>query len=235
MYLGTLCARGHDNGGGKSLRHDAGHCAKCVSERRKIVYWGDPAAREDAKRRRNIHREKNAEAQAAYDKEYKEKNRELLRQKAKARYWRDPELARAQATGRRQRDIERSRARDCKWRRELRAKNPEAVRAYANAHYAKNRERLRLRSLVNASIRRGRFRKPCGSLLEIGMDPEAIIKHMGPCPGPRHEWEIDHIRPLCSFDLGNVEDLRAAFAPENHRWLPKIENRIKGGRYAKST
>lgn len=38
------------------------------------------------------------------------------------------------------------------------------------------------------------------------------------------KWHIDHIRPLSSFDLNNPEEVKKAFAPENHQWLTAKEN-----------
>jgi len=57
---------------------------------------------------------------------------------------------------------------------------------------------------------------------EYGIDYEAIVKHLGPCPG--EDWWIDHIIPVAAFNFDDHDEVRAAFAPENHQWLPKIEN-----------
>jgi len=40
-------------------------------------------------------------------------------------------------------------------------------------------------------------------------------------------YVIDHIRPLCSFDLTDPEQVKIAFSPENHRWLLAEENARK--------
>jgi hypothetical protein len=62
---------------------------------------------------------------------------------------------------------------------------------------------------------------------QYGVDYAAIIAHLGPCPGPRELWHVDHIRPLCAFDLTDPAQVREAFAPENHRWLPAEQNLAK--------
>ena len=64
---------------------------------------------------------------------------------------------------------------------------------------------------------------------KYGVDFNAIVKFMGPKPGP--EYSIDHIRPLSSFDMSNPEDVKLAFRPENHQWLPLTENISKGATY----
>jgi hypothetical protein len=68
--------------------------------------------------------------------------------------------------------------------------------------------------------------------IEYGIDYIAIAAHLGDCPGPRAEYHIDHIRPLVSFDLTRPEQIREAFAPANHQWLPAQENLRKGARVA---
>lgn len=47
------------------------------------------------------------------------------------------------------------------------------------------------------------------------------------------EWEIDHIRPLCSFNLKNKKEQKMAAHFSNLQPLWKKENRIKGSTYGK--
>lgn len=65
---------------------------------------------------------------------------------------------------------------------------------------------------------------------QLGVDYAAIIVHLGPCPGDRRLWHIDHIKPLASFDLTDAQQVAAAFAPSNHQWLLAVENQKKGAR-----
>jgi len=67
---------------------------------------------------------------------------------------------------------------------------------------------------------------------EYGIDYQAILDHLGPCPGPRAEWHIDHIRPLSSFDWTDPLTPQKAFAPENHQCLPAPVNLSKGSQWA---
>lgn len=66
---------------------------------------------------------------------------------------------------------------------------------------------------------------------EYGIDYEAIIKRLGPCPGAREDYHIDHIKPLILFNFDDLEQIKIAFAPENHQWLTKEENLSKGDSY----
>lgn len=69
---------------------------------------------------------------------------------------------------------------------------------------------------------------------EYGIDYQAVIEHVGPCPGPRSEWHLDHIRPLSSFDWNDRATPSVAFAPENHQWLRAEENLSKGSSWSPS-
>lgn len=62
---------------------------------------------------------------------------------------------------------------------------------------------------------------------DYNIDYEKIINHLKPFPRDISKYHIDHIRPLCSFDLNNQEEIKKAFAPENHQWLIAHENQIK--------
>lgn len=93
-------------------------------------------------------------------------------------------------------------------------------------YLATNRLRSRLKNAFIRFSQNGKTR--CSR--EYGIDYEAIFRHIGPCPGPRNEWQIDHIIPLSSFDFNDPEQVKLAFAPENHQWLPKIDNLIKGNK-----
>ncbi len=86
----------------------------------------------------------------------------------------------------------------------------------------------RLRSRLRCAVRNQGWQKI--KACEYGIDWTAIVDHLGPRPSDEHE--IDHIRPLASFDLSDPAQVREAFAPQNHRWLPADENRAKRDRVA---
>lgn len=90
-----------------------------------------------------------------------------------------------------------------------------------------NRLRARVRRAFSYYAKRGKFLKS----KEYGIDYEAIIKHIGPCPGNQKDYHVDHIIPLSMFDFNDLEQIKKAFAPENHQWLKAEQNLVKGNRY----
>jgi len=42
---------------------------------------------------------------------------------------------------------------------------------------------------------------------------------------------VDHIKPLCTFDLIDPIQIKEASVPENHQWLLATENLQKGGKW----
>lgn len=74
---------------------------------------------------------------------------------------------------------------------------------------------------------------------EYGIDYGKIIEHLmknrpegvaNEDLGNYREWHIDHIMPLSKFDLNNPDEVKKAFAPENHQWLTAEENMRKGNK-----
>ncbi len=60
---------------------------------------------------------------------------------------------------------------------------------------------------------------------KYGIDYEAIINHLKPFPEDLSKYHIHHIKPLTKFNFVNddgsinLEEVRKAFAPENHIFL----------------
>lgn len=86
------------------------------------------------------------------------------------------------------------------------------------------RIRGRVRRAFSYYSNRGKYLKS----REFGIDYKAIIEHIGPCPGNREDYHVDHVIPLNHFDFSDPEQIRKAFAPENHQWLLANDNLKKG-------
>jgi hypothetical protein len=100
--------------------------------------------------------------------------------------------------------------------------------------YAQERRKLNFRANIAE-----RLRKDLRAILRLygngktmpsskyGIDYAKIADHLGPIPDDKHMWVIDHIRPCCSFDLTDINQVRLAFSPTNLRWLTREENLAK--------
>jgi hypothetical protein len=110
-----------------------------------------------------------------------------------------------------------------------RAKNPQR-KEYAK-NYVKNRfasdiqfhTYVCLRGALNKAMKEYGIGKKVKSR-ELGINYEKIHQHLGSPPQDGKKYHIDHIKPCCSFDFSNKEQVKSAFAPENLRWLPEKEN-----------
>lgn len=142
------------------------------------------------------------------------------REKAIAAYHRDPAAYMARSNP----DVRR--AYQAEWRRAERAANPEKARARGKLRYQRENLLTRLRNRLRKALVAYSTEGKTTASSEYA-DFMAIIRHLGPCPGPLTEWEIDHIKPLCAFDFSDPEQARAAFLPANHQWLTTEQNRRK--------
>lgn len=91
----------------------------------------------------------------------------------------------------------------------------------------KKRLRGRLQNAFKAYSKNGKVK----SSREYGIDYNAIMEHLKPFPKSRELYHIDHIKPLCSFNFEDKEEIKKAFSPDNHQWLLAEDNLSKGGRY----
>jgi hypothetical protein len=100
--------------------------------------------------------------------------------------------------------------------------------------HIKNNEYLKLilRTRINAAFKRySQAKRKSKSANEYGIDYQAIIDHIGYCPGNREDYHIDHVLPLSLFNFDDPEQVRIAFLPENHQWLLKEENISKSNKF----
>jgi len=60
------------------------------------------------------------------------------------------------------------------------------------------------------------------------IDVDNIIQHIGL---PPDGYQLDHIRPLVTFNLKDIEQLKQAYSPTNLRWVSPDENMQKGNKW----
>lgn len=120
------------------------------------------------------------------------------------------------------------------WRAEYYKNNKKSIRA-KHRSYEKMQTRLnsqiairrRLRDRVKTAFDHYSKHGKILTSKQYGINYEAIIAYLGPHPntiGIKGEFHIDHIIPLSSFDLNDPEQIKLAFAPENHQYLKAKEN-----------
>lgn len=110
-------------------------------------------------------------------------------------------------------------------------------KAYANEHKKRRKkEDIDFKLKVNLSSRLlTAFKKytKTGKIMsskEYGINYKDIIEHLKPFPKDIENYDIDHVIPLSKFELTNKEQVKRAFAPNNHKWLTKEANRSKGNK-----
>lgn len=105
------------------------------------------------------------------------------------------------------------------------------VKRYKNDEQYKIKMNLRhrLREAFKRYSKNGKVKKS----KDYGIDWNEIIEYLQPFPENIEKYDIDHIIPLCAFDFNDPNQIKAAFAPENHRWLLREENQRKNGSYKK--
>lgn len=85
----------------------------------------------------------------------------------------------------------------------------------------KYRTEMQLRWNINSLFRRvgvGVKNKTCS---EYGIDFDQIYKSLGPRPVGFH---LDHIIPICKFDLTNETHVKLAWSVDNLRWISGADN-----------
>lgn len=146
---------------------------------------------------------------------------------------RHPERAKAAQRAYYANHVEQERARSERWH----AENPGYHGRYSARRYAED-PNFRLRVLLRSRVRQGvqHHYKAGSAVRDLGCTVEELKKHLESKfrPGMTWEnwgeWEVDHMRPLASFDLTDRAQFLQACHYTNLQPLWKSENRIKGDR-----
>jgi len=126
--------------------------------------------------------------------------------------------------------LEKQRNRGALWYHKNKDRARKSRRVYERNRYKNDKQFLvikRLRRRLWCAFDRFSEKGKVGKSKEYGIDYQVIFEHIGPCPGPRNRWHIDHIIPLSSFDFDEPDQVRQAFAPKNHQWLLAKDNMKK--------
>lgn len=185
------------------------------------------------------------------DKEYREKNKEILREKARIRYLnnRKETLKRVAEYRKENREkiIEykkRNRTKHSIKEKEYRARNKDKVKEWRMNYNKRRNEQRRerrktdiqyaIKENIRASFHKHfkkRNLKKEFSINKYEIDIKAIVEHLGTPPDDGKVYHIDHILPVDAFDLTKQEQIKKCWAPENLRWLEASENLKKSNKY----
>lgn len=235
------------------IKHIYKNCSICKKEfpvTREYFYYEKRASSgfsgrciKCAKKKDKEYREKRREQWLIYRKTYRKKNKEKVSLWAHNNYLKNKETVKKRVKKYAGVNKETIKKRAKKYRnenkqelnrkkREYRALNKDKI----NQRYAedgifrmKARLRSRLRKALNLYSETGKIMKS----KDYFIDYNKIIDKLGPCPGKKENWHIDHIIPLFAFDLSDLCEVWAAFHPENHKWITKEANLKKSASYNK--
>jgi len=178
----------------------------------------------------------------AYMREYNRKNKERIRENERKNRLNNLERYREYGRKSNERCKERIRKYDKEYQKgnkykeyqkKYRLKNRNKLNEYHNNLKLNNKEyylACRLRSSLNKALTRYSNNRNFPTIFsKYNIDINKIIQHLLPIPKNRKDYHIDHIKPLCSFDLTKEEEICKAFSIDNLRWIKAEENLSKGG------
>jgi len=188
----------------------------------------------------------NKKTKQEKEKAYYEKSRENINKKKRERYELNKDKINMNKRENRkklevkQKEKEyRNKPKSIKLRKESRKKynSREDIKEKRNLDRKKRREidenyavRCRLRKRFYVAITEYTKTGKIKNSKDYDIDYGEIIEHLKPFPKNREKYHIDHIVPLVLFNLNNLNEVKIAFAPENHQWLLASENQSKGAK-----
>jgi len=175
---------------------------------------------------------KNKEKIKAYLRKYYLKNKEKIKEKSKENYYNNRENQKLYKKDYYLKNKLQLDEKNKKWKKNNKEKFAKYVKNYMIYRRKVDpnfRIKHKLRTRLNIVLKKYAEGKKFSSE-SYGIDYGKIIEHLKPFPKHMEEYHIDHIKPLCSFDLTDPQQIKKAFAPENHQWLLAKENLKKGGK-----
>ena len=214
------------------------------SKERKKEYQKEYNQRPEVKVRMKEYYQRNKEKIVEWKKKYYQRNKEKILKQSKE-YGQRPEVkARRRELIQRPEVKAKVKSRMKEYHKEyyqkpevkakVKSRMKEYLKEYLKNRYSQDKNfniQIRLRSLLGRALKRYTKTGKITSASKYGINYKAIIKHLKPFPEDISKCHVDHIKPLCSFNLEDPEEIKKAFAPENHQWLTAQENMVKGGRY----
>jgi hypothetical protein len=165
---------------------------------------------------------------------YRENNKELINQRRREKYknnllYKEYEVQRARKY--REDNIEKAQIRENNYKKN----NRDKVKAYSNKKYNKDAN-TKLAQIIRVRIRKCIKNKSESSMDILGASIEEVVNYIEKqfTEGMTWEnhgingWHIDHIKPIASFDLTDLEQQRECFNYKNMQPLWAKDNISKG-------
>ena len=93
---------------------------------------------------------------------------------------------------------------------------------------------VKLRIQLSKRLKRYTKKGKIKSSKKYGVNIDNIVKELVnklPNDFYKQKYHIDHIRPVSSFNLNNINEVKKAFSKENLQWLTAKENLSKGNKF----
>lgn len=214
----------------------------------RYYYKNKDRIREQKNLRRKELRKENIEKVRASDREYYAKNKERLKK------IRDTKRKELNAKRRKYYEDNKEFFKEYRKKRKVKhllwvKKNKETLKEKKKLYYQNNKEKIyayidkrkkndykfKIGCLIRAHFKQAfNLYSKAGktkALKQYGIDIKVIAEHLGSPPQNEKQYHIDHIFPVCAFDLNNPDHIRLCWHPDNLRWLEASENMSKGDKY----
>jgi len=184
--------------------------SKKILEKQK-EYYQKPEIREKMKEYHKKYYQKNKEREKKRHKEHYEKNKEHIKEQRKKHYEKNKEK-----------------------KKEYRRKNKDKINNYSKIRRKKDKNFKIAGNLRNSLWKSLKYYSKTGKIMtskQIGIDYKKIIEYLEPFPKDLTNYHIHHIKPLFTFNFvnpdgsTNLEEVRKAFSPKNHKWVTKEEHK----------
>jgi len=201
---------------------------KIYDKKHRIEYNQKPKVKEDRKAHSKEYYQKNKVRFRGYNKKYRDANKEKIKE-----YWENYQLKNREWINKKRREKHKNpKIKECK--REYYLKNKKRIllneklkRKNNKNYYIGGLLRRRFNKVLLFYSKTGKIKNSSG----YGINYKKIIEYLKPFPKNIKNYQVDHVIPLRWFNFDNPKEVKWAFAPENHQWLTKEQNLIKGDRY----
>ena len=228
------------------------------SKQKYCVSCGKKKSREFVKEYSKKYRQENKDKIKEYMKKYRQENKDELEEWGR-KYYQKNKDKRKEYYQKNKDKKKKYRQENKEYIRKYRQENKDKIREQKRKYLKENKDKFRewrrkylqeslktdnnfvikerLRILLCQALKHYTKTGKIRNSKQYGINYKLIIRHLKPFPEDLSKYHIDHIRPLCSFNFvnpdgsQNLEEIKIAFAPENHQWLLAFENQSKGGRY----